>query len=440
MAKNSVVSSLLRIPNFNVNAYPTATLSVVIILETMLSLFIIYKTPYTEIDWNAYMQEVKGVIDGDLNYANLRGDTGPLVYPAGFVYIYSALYFLTDRGSNILKAQYIFLLLHVCCIYVVVKLLMSNTRKLPLWVVIATCLSRRIHSIFVLRLFNDCFAVFFCYVALFIFCSNRKHSTSLTWSLGSVFYSFAVSIKMNILLYAPAIGLLYLKYLGFAGTVKQIMLCAFVQLVLGAPFLLTYPENYVTRAFNFSKDFEYKWTVNFKFISEETFLNKRFGHLLLLVLVTTLLATAHCIWCRKEGGLIGYVMRYWKVKKMQSPKKKQSNNKKKTNKKEKEKELAAVVSGEYFLDRLFLCNFVGIVFAKSLHFQFYVWYFHSIPYLAWRSTLPLVIKWILILAIEGVWNVFPSNPVSSIVLWICHLVLLCTVIMYQYLSGHKKLD
>lgn len=43
----------------------------------------------TEIDWVAYMQEVKGFLDGERDYRNLRGDTGPLVYPAGFVYVYS---------------------------------------------------------------------------------------------------------------------------------------------------------------------------------------------------------------------------------------------------------------------------------------------------------------------------------------------------------------
>lgn len=33
----------------------------------------------TEIDWRAYMQEVEGYLDGELNYVNLKGDTGPLV-------------------------------------------------------------------------------------------------------------------------------------------------------------------------------------------------------------------------------------------------------------------------------------------------------------------------------------------------------------------------
>ena len=45
--------------------------------------------PYTEIDWKAYMQEVEGYLSGERNYERIRGDTGPLVYPAGF-HIFSA--------------------------------------------------------------------------------------------------------------------------------------------------------------------------------------------------------------------------------------------------------------------------------------------------------------------------------------------------------------
>lgn len=31
----------------------------------------------------AYMQEVGGYLGGELDYMKLKGDTGPLVYPAG---------------------------------------------------------------------------------------------------------------------------------------------------------------------------------------------------------------------------------------------------------------------------------------------------------------------------------------------------------------------
>jgi len=75
----------------------------------------------TEIDWIAYMQEVGGFLSGETDYMNLKGrlisfderqscssfsglsfglmagDTGPLVYPAGFVYIYSVFYWITSQ-------------------------------------------------------------------------------------------------------------------------------------------------------------------------------------------------------------------------------------------------------------------------------------------------------------------------------------------------------
>lgn len=57
----------------------------------------------TEIDWRAYMQEVEGYLSGERNYYSLGGDTGPLVYPAGFVYVFAGLRSLTDDGINIFK-------------------------------------------------------------------------------------------------------------------------------------------------------------------------------------------------------------------------------------------------------------------------------------------------------------------------------------------------
>jgi alpha-1,3-mannosyltransferase len=66
----------------------------------------------TEIDWVAYMQEVGGWVKGELDYANLRGDTGPLVYPAGFLYIFRAFRTWTGNGglgaTAVRSAQWLF--------------------------------------------------------------------------------------------------------------------------------------------------------------------------------------------------------------------------------------------------------------------------------------------------------------------------------------------
>ena len=52
------------------------------------------------------MEEVAGPIkNGVWDYSKLEGCTGPLVYPAGFVWIYSGLYWLTNEGRNIKLGQ-----------------------------------------------------------------------------------------------------------------------------------------------------------------------------------------------------------------------------------------------------------------------------------------------------------------------------------------------
>jgi alpha-1,3-mannosyltransferase len=68
------------------------------------------------------MQEVEGVVNGTLDYSQLKGDTGPLVYPAGFIYIFTILYYITSYGTDIRLAQYIFAGLYIATLYLVFRL------------------------------------------------------------------------------------------------------------------------------------------------------------------------------------------------------------------------------------------------------------------------------------------------------------------------------
>lgn len=49
--------------------------------------------------------QVSGFLGGERDYINLKGDTGPLVYPAGFLYVYSAIQYVT--GGEVYAAQVI---------------------------------------------------------------------------------------------------------------------------------------------------------------------------------------------------------------------------------------------------------------------------------------------------------------------------------------------
>lgn len=41
----------------------------------------------TEIDWKAYMEEVEGFLNGERNYSNIKGSTGPLGSYTSEIYI-----------------------------------------------------------------------------------------------------------------------------------------------------------------------------------------------------------------------------------------------------------------------------------------------------------------------------------------------------------------
>jgi alpha-1,3-mannosyltransferase len=88
---------------------------------------------------------------------------------------------------------------------------------------------------------------------------------------------------MNMLLYAPGVLLVLLIATGLQETFICLSICAAVQLVLGYPFLSTFPVEYLTRSFDVKRVFMYKWTVNLKFLPENIFVGKQLSVLLLVL-------------------------------------------------------------------------------------------------------------------------------------------------------------
>ena len=101
----------------------------------------------------------------------------------------------------------------------------------------------------------------------------------------------ALGVKMNILLFLPGLLVLLFQHRGVYGTVESVLIIAIVQvsetaspgwarltcsvqLLLPAPYFLSDARHsmaYVTSAFDFSRQFLYEWTVNWRFVSKDIF-------------------------------------------------------------------------------------------------------------------------------------------------------------------------
>ena len=71
-------------------------------------------------------------------------------------------------------------------------------------------------------------------------------------------------------------------------SLRSLSICAGIQLALGYPFLSTYPVSYLKKAFELSRVFFFKWTVNLKFLPEHVFVGKPLSFALLALHVAAL--------------------------------------------------------------------------------------------------------------------------------------------------------
>ena len=218
---------------------------------------------------------------------------------------------------------------------------------------------------------------------------------------------------MNILLMLPGLLVLLFQYRGVVGMLESITLMAAVQvrdslygrayrlifscikLALPAPFFLSMSEThlnlaYFNSAFDFSRQFLYEWTVNWKFIDKKTFHSRAWELGLLGGQVrakhwfsTHDLQLAGPACDVRLVSLVSHPRRYfdrsqaWTVS-LADP----------TNITVSTPIASCVMDHLSTLRRhldiplvLFTSNLIGMTFARSLHYQFHTWYFHQIPLL-----------------------------------------------------------
>lgn len=356
------------------------------------------------------MQQITQYLAGERNYVKVYGDTGPLVYPAAHVYIYRFLHYLTNEGRDIRTAQLIFTALYLSSLTLV--MLCYRQAKVPPYIFPLLVLSKRLHSVFLLRLFNDCFAVFFLFAAIYAYQKRM-------WTIGLLMYSVGLGIKMSLLLALPAVGMVLWHAVGRGRALKQAVLMAQVQVMLGYPFLAQYPKAYLSRAFEFSRQFLFKWTVNWRFVGEQTFQSKPFSLGLLAAHAVILAAFGATRWLKPVGATMSEAGRLL----MQPPSAAE------------QAKIGRRVTPDYILTTVLSAIVTGCLCARSLHYQFYAYIAWSTPFLLWRSGLHPVLIYAIWAAQEWAWNIYPSTDASSMVVVGC---LTLTIACSWWGTGQKE--
>lgn len=365
------------------------------LIESMLLKLIIKGIAYTEIDYKAYMEQIAMIYEeGNYNYLEIRGGTGPLVYPAGHVFIYRILNHFTNGMDDIEKGQQIFRYLYL--VTLLVQYVCYFTLELPPWCVVLVSLSKRLHSIYVLRLFNDCFTTLFMVITVTLFTLRSKKVvgySKLMTILVSFTYSIAISIKMNALLYLP--GFLVSIFLISEGCLLDCILSIVTisawQIIIALPFLKQYPQEYLKGAFDFSRQFMYKWSINWQFLDEDAFHDRLFHTVLLSSQFIAIVAMILFVYPRIPLDV---------MKSLKSPFKR------------------TITTDNRFVVPflLMVSNFIGIMFSRSLHYQFLSWYHWTLPCLIFWSKLPMILGVAWYVAHEYCWNSYPPNSTASMIL------------------------
>lgn len=318
--------------------------------------------------------------------------------------IFKELYKLTAEGTDILTAQYMFVFVYIftqaCAMFLVYK-----PAKVPPYVLPLLVLSKRLHSIYMLRMFNDVFSTLF---AIFSIAALQRK----LWTLSAVALSFAISVKMNSLLYLPAAALIYLQALGPFGTVfRTVVPFVTVQGLVAREFLYSgFEKEYFSKAFEFSRVFFYKWTVNWRFVPEETFLSSNFAIALLSVHALLLIAFSvrrgsnwllpmgsPSSFARSRNEIIAIVRAL-----LFAPSAERSLR-------------VSRMTPDYVLTTMVSCNLIGILCARSLHYQFYSWFFWAVPFALYKvqGVFGFVVALGIFVAQELAWLTFPSTNQSS---------------------------
>jgi alpha-1,3-mannosyltransferase len=168
------------------------------------------------------------------------------------------------------------------------------------------------------------------------------------------------------------------------------------------PFLATNAKGYFGKAFELSRQFKYEWTVNWRFLPEDVFLSRGFALTLLAGHVIVLSTFILHRWIRPtDRSVISMIPSFLKLQSPFTAK--------------EEVVISSRLTPDFVMSSILTSMTIGMLFARSLHYQFYAYVAWSTPYLiarAFPNNMSIALAFFYLQ--EDGWNTFPSTTMSSL--------------------------
>ena len=362
-----------------------------------------------EVDWRSYVEIIEKIINGEYDYDLLKGENGYCVYPAAFVYQFYLIYYLTLKGSPLLSL-FLFMFLYFIMIYIIFKVYDSVIPKEYQWIKIFVIISTPMQKAMINHRFNDGLAMIQLYLCLYFLINNQKKGLYYA----TFFYAFALNTKTNILLFLPGLLYTFTKIRGPLFCVIQLIIIILCHLIIGYPFISVNAASYFGKTFDFSREFLYFETLNWQFLPEEIFHSKTFYKILMIAHLSLLLIFLLFKWEKISINIFKDLrLNDWSS------------------------DMKVVSMNKIFIVRvMFICNLIGVLCFRSLHYQFIIWFFASLPFLTWQTRLNDFVKVISLLCYQYVWT-YRRCAIKSLFLLMIHLSILVCLFCYDIPCNKK---
>lgn len=154
---------------------------------------------------------------------------------------------------------------------------------------------------------------------------------------------------------------------------------------------------YLTRAFQFDRKFLYQWTVNWKMLGEEIFQSKRLSYFLLGYHVLAIVFFLNDRWVKpSSNNILHFIRQYTRM--MPDA---------------REKQVQSKITPMFVMESVLGSIVLGMLCARSLHYQFYVYLGWATPFILWRTGVRPGMIYLVWGAQEMAWLVYPSTIMSS---------------------------